>query len=565
MLMTLASWGQILNIGGHRAVPSVVQNDTVWLCSIPQSCFGDNFTATVNYGDSISDFAIDSVMVASGEEFMFENVEGGKQYAVSAIMNDQEISGYITFTWLPVVEIYGNFGQYYRYGSIVVNEPDSAMGEPLFAKIKWRGHSTLSGNKHNYRIKLLNPEDSTKENHRFVGLRNDNTWVLDAGQKDFLRVRNHVNLGLWQDMARRAWYTDTLPNARKGSRGEMVEVIVNDTYMGIYSLREPLDRKQLKLKRYDEQNKVFHGVLWEAYQWTRTVTMSNPSPRTPGMVTWDGFQIDYPDYGEVGSVYWKPLESAVYFAGRADENMRLRVDSMGYYFDLPVMQDYFLFITTIQALDNESKNIFYACYDVQTNPRLVMFPWDTDISLGANINPGLDQPDVVSPERPVRWISHMPMVDMLGVRSYFNELCQRYQELRQTVLNTDSLVNRYRSVIDDIMACGAGNREQKRWTRDLDLHWKALNLNNEMDYVEDWIRRRMAFLDEYYTPRPEFPREDVNRDGEVNIADINALIDIILTGTINYNGDGYITGDANADNEVGIADINTVIDYILNN
>ena len=38
---------------------------------------------------------------------------------------------------------------------------------------------------------------------------------------------------------------------------------------------------------------------------------------------------------DTGSVYWKPLESAVYFAGRADENMRLRVDSMGYYFDLP--------------------------------------------------------------------------------------------------------------------------------------------------------------------------------------------------------------------------------------
>ncbi len=51
---------------------------------------------------------------------------------------------------------------------------------------------------------------------------------------------------------------------------------------------------------------------------------------------------------------------------------------------------------------------------------------------------------------------------------------------------------------------------------------------------------------------------DVNNDGEVNIADINALIDLILTG-------GSIpTADVNGDSEVNIADVNAVIDIILN-
>ena len=52
---------------------------------------------------------------------------------------------------------------------------------------------------------------------------------------------------------------------------------------------------------------------------------------------------------------------------------------------------------------------------------------------------------------------------------------------------------------------------------------------------------------------------DVNNDGEVNIADINAVIDMILSG----NSDMH--GDVNGDNEVNIADINAVIDIILNN
>ena len=50
---------------------------------------------------------------------------------------------------------------------------------------------------------------------------------------------------------------------------------------------------------------------------------------------------------------------------------------------------------------------------------------------------------------------------------------------------------------------------------------------------------------------------DVNNDGEVNIADINAVIDIILTGDTNARA------DVNGDSEVNIADVNTLIDIIL--
>ena len=50
---------------------------------------------------------------------------------------------------------------------------------------------------------------------------------------------------------------------------------------------------------------------------------------------------------------------------------------------------------------------------------------------------------------------------------------------------------------------------------------------------------------------------DVNGDGEVTIADVNAVIDMILAGNQGKNG------DVNGDGEVGIADANAVIDIIL--
>ena len=52
---------------------------------------------------------------------------------------------------------------------------------------------------------------------------------------------------------------------------------------------------------------------------------------------------------------------------------------------------------------------------------------------------------------------------------------------------------------------------------------------------------------------------DVNNDGEVNIADVNAVIDFILSSA----GDAS-AADVNDDGEVNIADINSLIDIILN-
>lgn len=50
---------------------------------------------------------------------------------------------------------------------------------------------------------------------------------------------------------------------------------------------------------------------------------------------------------------------------------------------------------------------------------------------------------------------------------------------------------------------------------------------------------------------------DVNGDGEANIADVNVLVDMILTGnTASY-------GDVDNDNEVTISDINALINIIL--
>ena len=86
------------------------------------------------------------------------------------------------------------------------------------------------------------------------------------------------------------------------------------------------------------------------------------------------------------------------------------------------------------------------------------------------------------------------------------------------------------------------------------------------DYVFTFNLTRLTFsIDEYQDPPMPDPFSlevgDVNGDGEVNIADVNKLIDIILGGFANY--DTRHRSDVNYDSEVNIADINAIIDYLL--
>jgi hypothetical protein len=64
-----------------------------------------------------------------------------------------------------------------------------------------------------------------------------------------------------------------------------------------------------------------------------------------------------------------------------------------------------------------------------------------------------------------------------------------------------------------------------------------------------------VFCDE---PGPEPGiKGDVNGDQEVTIADVNVVIDMIISGKTD------LKGDVNGDQEISIADVNVIIDIIL--
>lgn len=73
--------------------------------------------------------------------------------------------------------------------------------------------------------------------------------------------------------------------------------------------------------------------------------------------------------------------------------------------------------------------------------------------------------------------------------------------------------------------------------------------------------KQACYLDDikvlYYDMWPVYPKGDVNLDGEVSIADVNAALDMVLSNQLRQDG------DVNGDGEVNIADVNLIIDLLL--
>ena len=81
--------------------------------------------------------------------------------------------------------------------------------------------------------------------------------------------------------------------------------------------------------------------------------------------------------------------------------------------------------------------------------------------------------------------------------------------------------------------------------------------SNTPCYLDDI---KISYTDKW--PTEHVIMGDVNGDGEVNIADVNAVIAIILAGGTS-DADLFKAADVNGDGELNISDINVIISLIV--
>ena len=471
-----------------------------WLCTVPDSIFGTDYEAIVTLlpESGWTDVKIDGVSVAEGQSVWFTQLDGTTPHSLTAQVGDSIVNGMLLFSCLPLLEVSATLSESYQPATFRLHHPDSITPLALQGRIKWRGRTTMMAgrHKHNFHFKLED-EHGEKQNKKLLGLRDDNSWLLDAGQTDLSRIRNHVAHELWLDMAAKPYYSDLEPKARAACRGELIELFVNGQYEGIYTLMEAMDRKQLKLAKYETDSagtNIIHGQLWKANNYTKGTTFTGYEDYDNTSTTWLGFETKYPELDEVSPTDYSVLYDAVNLAVTCYDRKWRRVAQD--YYDLPVMRDYYIFLQVLLAIDNTNKNIYWAVYDKQVDRKVTLAVWDLDCTVGQDWTNTPFRPDNrVGPECKMSIANNVLGRLNLLITDFHDDIVSHYQELRKGVLHTDSITKRYLDHIDCLIHAGAAARESARWDGDDDLGGHSLDWEAEKAYIADWLQRRLRYLD----------------------------------------------------------------------
>lgn len=495
LAISIPSYAQFTINGKHIIYDK--QNDTYMAC-IPEDAFGKDYEAIIllDIASDWSDLSIDGTQIAYS--YTFKQVEGNKLYSIHARKGNKEINTKITFTFLPLLVLQGSFGYDYAQGSMSLYSSDATEPTISLIKAKWRGGSTNTADKHkrNYKIKSINFKGKSQD-ISLLGMREDNNWILDAGQIDLFRLRNRIATEIWNDFATKPYYASKEPKAKSGVTGKVVEVILNNEYRGIYSLTEAMDRKELKLKKYDDKNQEFHGQLWKVSSWDKATFWDIDKDYDNTQETWHAFETKYPDIEDVNPTDYSPLYEAIDFV--ANSNDEAFKKEVGDYFDIPVLIDYQLFQETLKPVDNNGKNMFWGIYDVAKSKKLTLAIWDLDASVGqfwqcsTPLHPNRVFPNTDLGVKDGFNLYHR--LSSLNVDNYNEKVANRYHELRKTYFSEKNLISRYQGYYDMLVKSGAASREETKWSEDSDIGGYPLNFKSEIEYIKNWIINRLNYLD----------------------------------------------------------------------
>lgn len=518
LVLSIRSYAQF-TINGKNIVYDKISN--TYLVTIPEECFGKDYQAQIAFTNdsnwtnvSINGQTIDT-------DYVFEEVTANKNYNIKATKDNEKIDAQLTFTFLPILALQGDFGYDYAQGNLQLHTPTESTPINTIIKAKWRGGSTNGADKHkrNYKIKTLNAKGKSQD-ISFLGMREDNNWILDAGQIDLFRLRNRIATELWNDFSTKPYYADKEPKAKTGVDGRVVEVILNNEYRGIYSLTEAMDRKEMKLKKYDEKNQEFHGQLWKVSSWEKAQFWSIDKDYDNTQETWHGIETKYPDMDDVNPTDYSTLYNAIDFVANSDE--QTFKTQVAHYFDLPVVMDYQLFMEVTQAIDNRGKNMYWAVYDKAKDKKLTLAVWDLDATMGQNYECGVPlHPETVKPETDINIKQYHNLYARLydyEVDNYAQKVIDRYWSLRQSYFNEEALVARYQKYYHILKESGAAKREETTWSKDSDIGGYALNFKEEMDYIADWIHKRLHYLDtQLYAPTTSIKNTTIDHPKNKNL------------------------------------------------
>ncbi|MBO4803009.1 MAG: CotH kinase family protein [Muribaculaceae bacterium] len=443
-----------------------------------------------------------------------------------------------------------------------------------YIAIRYRGNSSYTHSmKKPYSFRPLDKpleEGGSWKKVPMLGMPKDNNWALLAPFSDRSMIRDMLAFEI-----SRPWMEYT-------PQGRYCEVIYNNIYYGVYILTEVVSKGKNRLNLDDpgqEGDELTGGYIMEVDRDDEPNYVSKYPPLTStgqGIYTSNiHFQYKFPDYEDLTD------EQLTYIHKQIDKmetafitGFRNKTTGECKYIDETSFIDFQLAMEIGHNIDAyRLSGKFFKRRDSQDS-HFKMVVWDMNLAYGnCNYHDGwltdtwMYQVNDILPKKPTTDMVPLWWYYLNKDTLYIQHLKQRWSQYRQSNLRIDNLM----ATIDSLATMLTSNGAESRNTMAYPLwgtyiwpnYYIATDYNDEIAFLKQWITDRIVWMDRQLDYRPPHLPGDINEDGEVTIADVNKLIEMILLGTIDL--DDIPQADLDGDGEVGIADISYLIYCILSN
>ena len=487
-----------------------------------------------------------------------------------SIMRRDLIGGYMKI-------IHNGKGQF-NYGDTVAH-PGQHIDYEGYIAIRHRGNTTYSlSPKKPYQFRTLSQPYEMgydKKKVSILGMGKDNKWALLAPYSDRSMLRD-----LLAFEAARPWMEYT-------PQGRFCEVYLDGTYYGVFILCELVSKGKHRLNLDDpgeEGDALTGGYLLEVGTNDEPVhvSMHHPISPTGGTVYSDRyifFQYKEPDYADMTLKQIQYINGAVDAMEDAFASPNFKDPEEGYrkYIDVQSFMDYQLINELAHNVDAYRLSAKLYKRRDSVDSRFKMALWDLNLGFGnCRHNQGYFTDNWISRMNSMLYQNGDIMIPFWWTRliqdnEYVLARRARWKEMREGNLRSDRLWATIDSLANEVTCCGAEARNSQAWPRwgvwVWPNHYVSTSYDDEINFIKEWLTERIIWLDailQYTPPDPPVPEPllgDVNNDGQVNIADINLVVNIILGG--NADAETKLRADVNSDGEVTIADITNLISLIL--
>lgn len=347
--------------------------------------------------------------------------------------------------------------------------------------IRVRGGTSAKYDKHSFKLSLY--DDFTLSDHHnlsLCGLRRDEDWILNALYQEETKVRDMLAYDLWEDIGADHYGDGT----HIGTRMRYVEVILGGQYWGLYGLCEPEDAKQFGISEEEP------GCVYKVGSWTVPSVEELRHAIVNEIPYVAEVEVKYPEVtNESARDAWKPFLD--YVEATYESTYFTFSQTINQYVDEDNLIDLWIHLNVISGRDNQWKNLYLACRT--SDGKLVMAPWDCDISFGLGWQEGDHESLHLFHEKAALYeLCELEVHDRYlkrNLNGFADRLAERWWELRDDWLCEEEIISRANAFRRQTEDSGAMARNRRKWPKS--------GYADTLDYLEEFVHIRIPLIDDY--------------------------------------------------------------------